>query len=155
MPGFTHRPLAVFVCCMFAGVQVGHAAADSARLASPQAEPAAAGDGGRTAALLELAANDPPLRLRGERKFNVLGRKKTPLVPDVGLQHPVELKKDDSYPMFVVADSIEGRTDEVTVADGDVELRKAGSLVFADKMTYWPLEDEVDATYDDVVIASE
>jgi len=145
MPGFARRPLAVFVCCMFAGVQVSHAVVDPARPALPQAEPAVAGDGGRTAALLELAANDPPLRLRGERKFNVLGRKKTPLVPDVGLQNPVELKKDDSYPMFVVADSIEGRTDEVTVAEGDVELRKAGSLVLADKMTYWPLEDEVEA----------
>lgn len=92
------------------------------------------------------AANDTPVRLRAERKFNVLGKSKSSPVPEVGLEQPVELKKDDSYPMFLVADHIEGRTDEVTEADGDVELRKAGSLLFADKLIYWPLEDEVDAT---------
>lgn len=147
MPGFARRPLAVFVCCMFAGMQVSHAALGVAPLNLPGGVPAVSGD----EALLgqpigDLAANDTPVRLRVERKFNVLGKKKAPIVPGVGVEHPVELKKGDSYPSFVVADSIEGRTDELTVAEGNVELRKAGSLVYADKLNYWPLEDEIEAS---------
>lgn len=131
---------------MFAGMQVSHAAIDTARLPLP------AGEGGKSAsqeastAGLQLAANDAPVRLRVERKFNVLGKKKAPLVPGVGVEHPVELNKDDSYPMFIVADNIQGRADEVTEAEGEVEVRKAGTLIFADKLTHWPLEDEVEAT---------
>ena len=94
-----------------------------------------------------LAASDTvPVRLRVERKFNVLGKKKKPLVPDVGIDYPVELKKGDSYPLFVVADQIEGRTEEVTEAEGNVELRKAGTLLYADKVLYRPLDDEIEAT---------
>lgn len=119
---------------------------DAARLQLPRA-----GQGENTlneapTTFVELAADDKPVRLRVERKFNTLGKKRTPLVQGVGVEHPVDLKKDDSYPMFVVADNIEGRANEVTEAEGNVELRKAGSLVFADKMTYWPLDDEVEAT---------
>lgn len=145
MTGFSRRPLAVFVCCLFAGTQVSHAAENvglaSVEVVGAQEIPAISPS---TVPIL-LAANEQPLKLRKEKKFNVLGRKKVPLAEDVGLQHPVELKKDDRYPLFVVADQIEGRTDETTVAEGDVELRKAGSLVFSDKLTYWPLEDEVEA----------
>lgn len=92
-----------------------------------------------------LAANDVPLKLRVERKFNVLGKKKAPLVEGLGIENPVELKKDESYPLFIIADNIQGRSDEVSEADGDVELRKAGSLLFADKVIHRPLEDEVEA----------
>jgi LPS-assembly protein len=89
-----------------------------------------------------------PLNLRKERKFNVLGAKPRQQVagPVVGLENPVVLKKDDSYPLFIVADQIEGQNDEVVEAEGDVELRKAGSLLYADKATYRPHEDEVEAT---------
>jgi len=125
---------------MFAGVQVSHAALDSLRL------PVSSGDGaGLPEAPQLLAANDVPVRLRMERKFNVLGKKKPPLVQGLGIEHPVALKKDDSYPLFIIADNIQGRADEVSVAEGDVELRKAGSLLFADKVTHRPLEDEVEA----------
>lgn len=143
MTGFARRPLAVFVCCMFVGMQTTHAAVETARVALPvHGEPAQEAD----ATALVLAANDPPLRLRSERKFNVLAKKRAPLAPEVGLQNPVELKKDDAYPMFVIADQIEGRADEVTEAEGNVELRKAGHLLYADKLIHWPLEDEIDAT---------
>lgn len=126
---------------------MSHAASDVPRLqvASNDAQSGADTDAALAGRLL-LAANDPPVQLRSERKFNVLGKKGKPPKADFGLQQSVELKKDDSYPLFVVADSIEGRVDETTVAEGNVELRKSGSLLFADKLTYWPLEDEVDAT---------
>jgi len=142
MTGFARRPLAVFVCCLFAGMQASHAAPDSAGL------PALPEDAGRAAppeAPQLPAANDIPVKLRMERKFNVLGRKKAPLVQGLGIENPVELKKDDSYPLFVIADNIQGRADEVSVAEGAVEMRTAGSLLFADKLTHRPLEDEIEA----------
>lgn len=127
---------------MFAAQQASHAATDPLPRASGASTPELSGG-----APLLLAANDTvPVRLRVERKFNVLGKKKKPLAPDVGVDHPVELKKGDDYPLFVVADQIEGRTDEVTEAVGNVELRKAGSLLYADKVLYRPLEDEIEAT---------
>lgn len=125
---------------MFAAQQASYAATDP--LPRAAISPASA-----VAEPTSLAAGDAvPVRLRVERKFNVLGKKKKPLLPDVGVDHPVELKKGDDYPLFVVADQIEGRTDEVTEAEGNVELRKAGSLLYADKVLYRPLEDEIEAT---------
>lgn len=95
---------------------------------------------------MQLAAADVPLRLRTERRFNVLGRKREAPEPVVvGIELPAVLKKDDAYPLFVIADHIEGKTDDLTVAEGNVELRKTGSLMFADRMTYRMLDDEVEA----------
>ena len=147
MTGFSRRPLAVIVCCLFAGVQVSHAAIDPLRLPVPAQGKGDSMPVTASTAVIELAAaNEIPVRLRVERKFNVLGKKKAPLLPGVGVDHPVELKKGDAYPLFIVADHIEGQVEDVTDASGDVELRKAGSEVFAAKMTYWPLDDEIDAT---------
>ncbi|MBU3697245.1 LPS-assembly protein LptD [Dechloromonas sp.] len=127
---------------MFAAQQTSLAATDPL----PRASGALMQEGSGGAPLL-LSANDTvPVRLRVERKFNVLGKKKKPLAQDVGVDHPVELKKGDDYPLFVVADQIEGRTDDVTEAVGNVELRKAGSLLYADKVLYRPLDDEIEAT---------
>lgn len=130
---------------MFTGMQTSHAAIDTARLPLPQGEAVALTPQQADEALL-LAANDTPVRLRVERKFNVLGKKKTTPRPVVGIQNPVELSKDDSYPLFIVADNIEGRAGDVTEAEGSVELRRAGALVFADKLTAWPLDDEIEAS---------
>ena len=106
MPGFTRRPLAVFICCLFAGMPASHAAIDTLHLPMTP-------DDGRTVAepmapepVIQLAANDTPVPLRIERKFNVLGKKRVPLVPGVGIEHPVDLKKDDNYPMFLVAEAM-------------------------------------------------
>ncbi len=55
-------------------------------------------------------------------------------------------KQDDSYPLFIIADQIEGLADDVSAAEGNVELRKVDTLVYADRLTYRPLEDEVEAT---------
>ena len=122
MTGFSRRPLAVFVCCMFAGIPVSHCATDAAQLPLAQGEVGDSADKNLSTAALPLAASDSPLRLRSERKFNLLGKKKAPLVPDLLTPSPVASKKDDSYPLFVVANSIEGRIEEITEAQGDVCL---------------------------------
>lgn len=146
MTGFARRPIAIFVCCIFAGTQVSHA------LAALEHLPAMLGDAGNvrpetasTAGVDQVALNEKPLKLRTERKFNILGKKKAGPPITVGISNPVELKRDDNYPTFLIAENIEGRTNQETVAIGEVELRKSGSLMFAEKMTYWPLEDEVEA----------
>lgn len=54
-------------------------------------------------------------------------------------------------PMFLAADSLSGINDHETVAEGDVEARKGGIVVNADRMTYWPVEDELEATGDVVM----
>jgi LPS-assembly protein len=133
---------------MFAAVPAGHAADDtdgvqlaavSVRKGTPASRDAVPGGG-------DAVGDDLPLRLRNERRFNVLGGKKKPVVPEVGIPYPFDPKKNDDYPLFVIAEHLEGRTDDVAVATGDVELHKAGSLFYGDKVIYWPLDDEVDAT---------
>jgi LPS-assembly protein len=49
-------------------------------------------------------------------------------------------------PMFLSADELSGITDRETVAWGDAEARRAGTVVNADRMTYWSVEDELEAT---------
>lgn len=132
---------------MFVGVSPLHAAADNDVLLlaasgvrqKPGVAPVAMPAGGFD--------DDLPLRLRSERRFNVMGPK-TPSFASgiVGVPYPVELRKDDVYPLFIVADRLEGRTEVVANASGDVELRRAGSLFYGEQMTYWPLDDEVEAT---------
>ncbi|MGE5471097.1 MAG: LPS-assembly protein LptD [Bacteroidota bacterium] len=143
MTGFARRPLAVFVCCLFAGMQTSHAALDTARLQLPVE--GAAGNAPASESPVASPNDELPLRLRLERKFNVLGKKKPSPVEVVGIPNPVELKKDDRYPLFVIADNIEGRGNEVTEAEGSVELRQIGTLIYADKLTHRALEDELEA----------
>ncbi len=147
MPGFSRRPLAALVCCLFAGTQTGLAVADTGRPSAPvDAAPVVVAD-----APARLAAHDPPLNLRQERRFNLLKKKKAPtekpaapLLP--GETPPVTGQQDDNPPLFIIADQIEGRADDVSEAEGNVELRKVDTLVYADRLTYRPLEDEVEAT---------
>jgi LPS-assembly protein len=143
MTGFSRRPLALFVSCLFAGAQVSQAAVDEGRAIQLAAQ---AGGEKTDSEVLLLAANDVPVNLRVEKKFNVMKREKPPKGPATGLETPVELKRDDDYPMFLIADQIEGRTDDVSDAEGNVELRKTGMLLFADHLTYRSLEDEAEAT---------
>jgi LPS-assembly protein len=144
MPGFARRPLAVLVCCLFVGSQASHAADDILRLQLSGASGPEATE--KPAEIMQLAAADVPLRLRQERRFNVLGKKRqatTPVV--VGIEMPAVLKKDDAYPLFVSAEQIEGQAEDMTVAEGNVELRKSGSLILADRLTYRILDDEIEA----------
>jgi len=48
-------------------------------------------------------------------------------------------------PSFLVADQIKGRNEVEMTAEGSVELRRVGSVVKSDRLTYWHLEDEVEA----------
>ncbi|MFN4324756.1 MAG: LPS-assembly protein LptD [Azonexus sp.] len=147
MPGFARRPLAVLVCCLFAGTQTGRAIADAG-------QPGGASDAGPAIladAPLRPAVQDPPLNLRQERRFNLLKKKKAtagkpPAALLPGETAPVTARPDDNPPLFIIADQIEGRADEVSEAEGNVELRKVDTLLYADRLTYRPLEDEVEAT---------
>ena len=49
---------------------------------------------------------------------------------------------------FVSADRIHGRNDVEVVAEGAAELRRAGTVLHADRLSYWQLEDEVEALGD-------
>jgi len=128
MPGFPRRPLAVCICCLFAGMPAGRAAD------GPPPAPAA-GPG---------QAADAPLRLRAERRFNVMGRGARPSGIGIGLARP--RKDGDAYPLFLIADRMDSQADQVTVAEGRVELRQAGSLLFADRVAYKAPEGEVEAS---------
>lgn len=145
MPGFSRRPLAAFVCCLFSLAQIGPALADlEGQLpASGEAELSQPVDGA-------IPAVDPAsLRLRKERQWGVATRKAKkapPLPPELGLDEPVVVEKDEPLPLFIMADHIEGTADELAEAQGNVELRKAGALIFADRLTYRPLDDEAEAT---------
>lgn len=116
---FRRRPLAVLLCCLFAKVQAEPVTA--VNVPPPFASPAA-----RQA--------EPSLKLRMERKFLSI------------LPKGASDDKGESRPAFLMADQIEGRAESETVAEGNVELRKLGSQLFADRLVYQPLQDEVDAT---------
>lgn len=137
MTGFSRRPIAALVCCLFASAQVSHAALGGLPAASPAP---VAGTGGVQSAVEDL----PGLRL--ERRFNVLERQKAARkLASAGTVLPVVSRPDDAYPLFLTADNLEGQTDELAVAEGNVELRKSGMLLQSDRLTYRPLDDEVDA----------
>lgn len=52
---------------------------------------------------------------------------------------------EDTRTVFITADRIGGRENIETVAEGNVELRRTGNTLTADRLTYWPVEDEMDA----------
>ncbi|MEW5887670.1 MAG: LPS-assembly protein LptD [Pseudomonadota bacterium] len=58
---------------------------------------------------------------------------------------PLPRDPQQEPPTFVIADRISGRTDDVTRAEGAAELRKGNTVVTAERMTHWAVEDEVDA----------
>ena len=49
-------------------------------------------------------------------------------------------------PVFLSARRVSGVLDREAVAEEEAELRKAGTVLTAERMTYWPIEDEVEAT---------
>ena len=51
----------------------------------------------------------------------------------------------DAVPLFIEADTIRGRNDKETEAEGDVKLRKRGKAIFADWLRYDKPEDEITA----------
>lgn len=107
--------------------------------ATPQVSPprtTAATQPAGTAPLGELADADaaasadtgPALRLRSAKKLQ-------PLPKDSNVPRPV----------FLSALRVNGEINQEVLAEGEAELRKVGTVVNADGMTYWPLDDEVEA----------
>ncbi len=58
---------------------------------------------------------------------------------------PQDKKSNEARPVFVRANRIFGKNEVETIAEGDVELRKVGTVLNADKLTYWPADDETEA----------
>ncbi len=48
-------------------------------------------------------------------------------------------------PVFLSAQRMGGLIDREFVAEGDSEIRKIGTIVNSDRLTYWPIDDEVEA----------
>lgn len=126
MNGFAPRPLALLIACLFVGSPMVVMAADA------EADMA--------------AAADPVPGLRAERKFNVQAKKRNGKRLPFGADYSVAPKENEDFPLFIVADHLDGRAGDLTEAEGKVELRKAGTLLFADHALYRPATDEVDAT---------
>jgi len=131
MTGFSRRPIAALVCCLFAGLPAAHAATGDTPVL--------------LAALTGASADNSTLRL--EKRFNLLARKKRAdkLAAAGSAPVAVALRPADDYPLFLSADRLEGQTEELAEAEGNVELRKSGMVLTADRLSYRPLEDEVDA----------
>ncbi len=129
MNGFARRPLALFVACLFAGLPLAYAA-----------------EGEAVSTATQDSVSDVLPRLRVERKFNVLSKKRAKQRAAFGMDYSANPKEGDAYPLFIVADSMDGRAGDVTEAEGKVEVRRLGSLLKADKVNYRLSEDEADAT---------
>ncbi len=153
MQGFARRPIAVLVCCLFAGVQVSHGAVETARAAAVRGGEV---ESGAAAPAASWPSDDfVPVKLQLERKLFILAAKKAPKDEDKGY-HPLPVpglqldsgekeKAQDVHPAFISAERIEGRSEELTEAEGEVELRKVDTLIFADRLSYRALDDEVEA----------
>ncbi|MBS4018890.1 LPS-assembly protein LptD [Azonexus hydrophilus] len=130
MTGFSRRPIAVLVCCLFAGTQGVHAAVG---------DPASLATEGRGAVQDEVVV---PLRL--ERRLVGSERKRSaPKLASVGSILP--LTGAEELPLFLVADRMEGAADQRLVAEGNVELRKSGMTLQTDRLTYQHADDEIEA----------
>ena len=68
-----------------------------------------------------------------------------PALKPAGQLSPLQVDKKADYPTFIAASRIDGRNDNEVVAEGNVELRKATTSLTADRLTYWSVEDELEA----------
>lgn len=75
-------------------------------------------------------------------------------VPDVGVElalraskqmAPPETGSNVPLPVFLSSHRLSGAVDRELVAEGEAELRRAGTALSADRLTYWPIEDEIEA----------
>ncbi len=69
------------------------------------------------------------------------------LRPDSQLR-PHEADKNAQYPTFIAASRLDGRNDNEVVAEGEAELRRTNTSITADRLTYWKIEDEMEAVGD-------
>jgi len=69
----------------------------------------------------------------------------TRIVPQGGGRGTRHDAPREEQPVFLSADQMSGSDGVASVAEGSVELRKADTVMTADRMTYRPIEDEVEA----------
>jgi len=125
MPSFARRPIALAVCCLFLQAQVARAAGEY------EASTPARSD--REVQTLRGQIEAQPLKLRPAKRMASLNAK-----PPAADAEPM--------PVFIVADQIESHGEEVTEAEGNVEVRQLDSQLLSDRAKYFPLEDVVEAT---------
>lgn len=107
-----------------AGASAGMPAASSASSAS-WALPADAGSGTEA----RVADTSPALALRRS----------------AAVSPAASAEREEERPAFLSAQRVGGDGERELTAEGDAELRKVDVTVNADRMTYWPVEDEVEA----------
>lgn len=68
-----------------------------------------------------------------------------PALKPSGQLLPHQVDKKAAYPTFIAASRIDGRNDNEVIAQGEAELRKTNTTLTADRLTYWKVEDEMEA----------
>ncbi|MBK8578452.1 MAG: LPS assembly protein LptD [Candidatus Accumulibacter sp.] len=58
---------------------------------------------------------------------------------------PPQAESKVPRPVFLNAQRISGVVDREVLAEDEAELRKVGTVLTADRLTYWPVDDEVEA----------
>jgi LPS-assembly protein len=135
------RPLAIALACLFASFQIVQAAPGG------QAESLAKPVWPAPAAFAQTQATDLDPRLTAP----FAPRANMPLLiaaQDIVQDGDVRKQKQRkaASPSLLTADKLSGQTDEVSHAEGNVELSTAEGQLFADELDYYPLEDEVRAS---------
>ncbi|MDR3323981.1 MAG: LPS-assembly protein LptD [Zoogloeaceae bacterium] len=146
MTGFSRRPLAALIACLFwGGLSVGNVA----RAAPPAGAPSGEAPAGSAAWFSTTPAALPSLTIPATADRQAAPAHELPPPPEAGQVPPTHnarpKKKRTPQPSFLTADHIEGQTDESTHAQGHVELHKDDALMQADQLIYRPLEDEIEA----------
>lgn len=68
-----------------------------------------------------------------------------PTLKPTGRLAPLQVDKNAAYPTFIAASRIDGPNDNEVVAQGEAELRRTNTILTADRLTYWKVEDEMEA----------
>ncbi len=132
MTGSPRRPLHLLFACLFSGSQMAQA---TPVIPLESQAPADQEPSRLVPILLDPQADEyrdsqvaTPLVLRQSRRMR-----------------PIPPKSKEARPSFLIADQIEGQSDTSSKAEGNAELRKADTLLFADRITHHNVEDEVEA----------
>ena len=122
----------------------------SSPLARP-AEPAAAAAAASASPSTPMQATEPPLVMERPvlpplySAHVAAGELPAPQLKPSPALVPMPRDAGERHPNFLSADRMRGRTDVEMVAEGAAELRKTGTVIDADRITYWHLDDEVEA----------
>lgn len=127
-PALLGAPPAPKIASSAGTVDAASAAAGAGTAGSPA--------GGTTPPPIDTSPRLPPLysaHVDAGRLPAPTGYKKVPQDPNA------------KTPIYVTADRINGTTDQAIVAEGSVELEQGDSSLYADKITYWQLDEEAEA----------